>query len=47
MRKPSPWLNIRVANSENVKDSDEGNVVIVRKCSRPDKGKELDILWVL
>ena len=38
MGKPSPWLQIRVENGENVKDSDEGNIMEVRKWPSPDKG---------
>ena len=37
--KPYPWLQIRVENSENVKDSGEGKVEVVRKW--PDMVKEL------
>ena len=37
--KPYPWLQIRVENSENVKDSDEGKVEVVRKWT--DMVKEL------
>ena len=40
MGKTYPWLKIRVENSENVKDSGEGKVEVVRKW--PDMGiKEL------
>ena len=37
--KPSPWLKIRVENSENVKDSGKGKIEAVRKWS--DMVKEL------
>ena len=37
MEKPSPWLKIRVANGKNVKDSDEGKIMVVNKWSSPDK----------
>ena len=37
--KPSPWLTIRVENSENVKDTCEGKIEAVRKW--PDMEKEL------
>ena len=39
MGKPSPWLQIRLENSENVKDSGEGKIKAVRKW--PDMEKEL------
>ena len=37
--KPSSWLKMRVEDSENVKDSGEGNIEVVRKW--PDMVKEL------
>ena len=39
MGKPSPWLQIIVENSENVKDAGEGKIEAVRKW--PDMVKEL------
>ena len=41
MGKPSPWLKIIVANGDNVKDSDEGKIMAVRKWLSPDTVKEL------
>ena len=41
MGKPSPWLRIRVPNGENVKHSDEENIMAVMKWPIPDTVKEL------